>query len=155
MAAYRSACTRRPRGAPPAFTVASLLALLTLLLAACSSPLSMKPLEPDPGIAASLAVVQSKTQALFDELGRNAAMPFPDYDAIHYRPLLDELGNAQKLARLHERSGEERKRLDDLLATYSELRADHRAQKLSFESLLASRKRIDTQLEALRQMERR
>jgi hypothetical protein len=132
------------------------LALLALLaLAACGTHLKMDPLEPDAGISASLRVVESRTQALFAELERNASAPFSEYDAIHYRPLLDELANAQKLARLHERPAKERSLLDTLAGTYEEMSGQHREGKLSFASLRDFRTRFDMQIGALLRAERR
>jgi hypothetical protein len=133
-----------------------LLAVLALLApGACSSPLSMSAKEPDPGIAADLTVIQSRTGALFTELDRNAAMAFADYDAIHYRPLLDMVGEAQHLAKIHERPGNERRMLDDLEATYQDMRKTHREGKLSFENLRAYRQKLDGQIEALLRLEQR
>lgn len=132
-----------------------LLVLMVLVLAACSSPLTMEAKETDPGISASLRVVESKTQALFDELDRNAMGPFSEYDAIHYRPILDALAEAQKLARLHERPAKEREMLNTLEGTYEEMRGQHREGKLSFGSLRDFRTRFDTQIDALLRAERR
>ncbi|HKJ00692.1 MAG TPA: hypothetical protein VKB51_19655 [bacterium] len=148
MASFSHPTPLRPVGA-----CGLLLVLAALVLAACSSPLSMEPIKPDPGIAANLAVVQAKTEDLFAELGRNAAMPFADYDAIHYRPLLEVLMEARRLAVLHERPDREIKMLDDLRATYEDMRTSHRQGKLSFESLQTYRKKLAGQIDGLMRLE--
>jgi hypothetical protein len=142
-----------PRTVP--LPLALLAAALLLALGACSSPLSMEAKETDPGIAASLTVVESRTQALFDELGRNAAGTFAEFDAIHYRPLLNELSNAQNLAHLHKRPAKEIDLLNALQATYDQMRGQHREGKLSFTSLQDFRSRLSAQIDALKRMEQR
>lgn len=132
-----------------------LVLAVALLLGACSSPTSLDPIETDPGIAASVRVVEGKTDALFAELERNMAAPFSEYDAIHYRPLLDELANAQRLARVHDRPAAEREALDALQASYDQMRRQHREQKLGFSDVQAFRARLATQIEAILRMERR
>jgi hypothetical protein len=155
MASHSLAAPRpgRARHARAAAWLLALALLAPLSLGACSSPLSMKAKEPDPGITANLALIQSKTESLFNELDRNAAMPFGDYDAIHYRPLLEVITETQRLARLHERPGAERKALDGLQASYEEMRGAHREGKLSFETLRQFRERFTNQLDALQRME--
>jgi hypothetical protein len=142
------------RRALPAATLLAGLAALVLALAACSSPLSLDPLKPDPGIAASLRVVESKTEVLFDELSRNAAAPYSDYDALHYKPLLNELANAQKLAKLHERNKEERRMLEQLEATFQQMRRDHKDGKFSYQVLVDYRSKLGGQIDALLRIER-
>lgn len=129
-------------------------ALLLALAGACSSPTSLDPIEADPGIAAGLRVVESKTQTLFAELERNAAAPFSEYDAIHYRPLLTQVTEVRKLARVHERPDAEQRALGELEATYQAMRRQHRENKLGFKDLEDYRTRLTTQLDALLRMER-
>lgn len=132
----------------------ALLALLALPVA-CSSPLSMDAKETDPGIGASLRVVESKTQTLFDELERNAVGPYSDYDAIYYRPLLDELANAQRLARIHDRPDKEREAMDALEASIQRFRRQHQDGKLSFEIVRDAKAELFGELDAVIRMERR
>lgn len=148
---------RPQRAALPPYRLLLACALLALLAlpAACSSPLSMDAKETDPGIGASLSVVESKTQTLFDELDRNAAGPYSDYDAIYYRPLLNELANAQRLARLHDRPDKEQEAMDALEASIQRFRRQHQEGKLSYDIVRDAKAELFAQLDALIRMERR
>lgn len=130
-----------------------LLSTAALVVLGACSPLHGPAQEPDPGIAADLAVVQSRTETLFQQLDRNASMPFSEYDAMQYRPLLEMVGEAQRLARVHDRSDHEQKALDHLAQTYQDMRTQHREGKLSYESLQHLRASLQQQIDDLMKME--
>ena len=142
---------------PAALRYLALLALAVLLtwLPACSSPTSMDPKETDPGIAANLRLVESKIQSLFDELERNAAGPFSDYEAIHYRPLLDDLAKAQRLARIHDRPRALQEGMVDLETAIENFRRQHRDGKLSYSIVNEAKASLADRVAALLRMERR
>ena len=137
------------------FAVASTALLALLLVSGCASKKSMAPIALDPGIAASLRLVETRTQQLFYDLGGNPIPPFVQLEAQHYIPLLDELRRARHLANVHTRPQAEQQRLVELEATYEALRTDNREFRLSFERLQEYRARLAVQMNAVLAMERR
>lgn len=148
----RAARAARRRALP--IPLAALAALALLLGAACSGP-SMAPVETDPGIGATLAIVRGQTGTLLDTLERDPGLPYEQAEPIHYRPLLDELGKAQRLARLHDRSAKEQQALAALRDTYEALRTLHREGRIRITDLRDYRTRLERQLDALTTMELR
>lgn len=151
MASQHSPSVRCPARAP-ALGVAALLGVVLMALGACS-PVSGAIHQPDPGIAADLAVVRARTDALFQELDGNASRPFSQYDAIYYRPLKEMVGESQRLAKIHDRSESERAALDRLAQTYDEMRTLHSQGRLSYDNLHSLRARLNKELDALMAME--